>query len=204
MYKKFAFLIPIAYLSLGIFYPLFGYFLLVCMLTGVTMAYSKNRHWCGNLCPRGFLYDKLFMNNTRKVPDFLKSSSFKYGFFIMFMALFVWRLSVAGWDIYKIGSVFVLMGIVSGTIGLILGLLYRPRAWCLICPMGVMGNFAASLNRGPQPAVQFNHSECKKCKVCEKACPMDITITDFKDEIIDSQCMLCKKCVQVCPKKVLA
>ncbi|MZP28110.1 4Fe-4S binding protein [Heliobacterium undosum] len=205
-YKSIAFLIPLAYLSLGLYYPLFGYVMALCMAIAIGLSTVAGRKWCGGLCPRGLLYDKFLAFNRKKpVPAWLKWKHARNIFFAVFMSVFVWRLTLTGGDVYKIGSVFVTMGIISGTIGLVLGILYKTRSWCVICPMGVMASWFGAL-RGRAGAMTIA-SDCKECRICERKCPMQIPIVSYKDThtapIADGACIRCGECVGACPRGVI-
>ena len=51
--------IIIAYIIVGWFYPVIGLLALICMIGPVMTSIWKGRWWCGNVCPRGNMYDRL-------------------------------------------------------------------------------------------------------------------------------------------------
>ena len=53
-YRQFWFwwILPLAVIA-GWRYPVLGYFLPLCMMTGMGIALFKGRYWCDWLCPRG-------------------------------------------------------------------------------------------------------------------------------------------------------
>ena len=51
--------IIIAYIIIGWFYPVIGLIALICMIGPVLTSIWRGRFWCGNVCPRGNLYDRL-------------------------------------------------------------------------------------------------------------------------------------------------
>ncbi|SHK60449.1 4Fe-4S binding protein [Tepidibacter formicigenes] len=54
--------------------------------------------------------------------------------------------------------------------------------------------------------VEIEKDKCIDCKLCEKNCPMDIKLIDYKNEnkrILSTECILCKTCINVCPKKAI-
>ena len=51
--------IIIAYIILGWFFPVIGLLALICMIGPVVTSIFKGRWWCGHVCPRGNMYDRL-------------------------------------------------------------------------------------------------------------------------------------------------
>ena len=52
--------IIIAYIILAWFFPVAGLLALICMIGPVLTSIYKGRWWCGNVCPRGNMYDRLY------------------------------------------------------------------------------------------------------------------------------------------------
>ncbi len=76
---------------------------------------------------------------------------------------------------------------------------YIGRAWCRwFCPLGAMLGlmvpFAAI-------GVQRNVTKClgKKCRECELACPMGVSLLRVSwEKITDKNCIMCLKCYEAC------
>lgn len=90
---------------------------------------------------------------------------------------------------------------VTTAVGILLGVLIQPRAWCHICPMGTLGHL---LSTGKKP-LQINDS-CVSCRLCAKACPMQLEPYKYKNNAVmgDNDCIKCSTCVAACPKKALS
>ena len=58
--------IIIAYILLGWFFPVIGLLALICMIGPVLTSIFKGRWWCGHVCPRGNMYDRLL---SKYSPD---------------------------------------------------------------------------------------------------------------------------------------
>ena len=56
--------IIIAYIIVGWFYPVVGLIALICMIGPVMTSIWKGRWWCGHVCPRGNMYDRLDINRS--------------------------------------------------------------------------------------------------------------------------------------------
>jgi formate hydrogenlyase subunit 6/NADH:ubiquinone oxidoreductase subunit I len=48
--------------------------------------------------------------------------------------------------------------------------------------------------------------KCSECGLCEKNCPMNIKLMDYKKQgkrILSTECILCCTCIDVCPEKAI-
>ena len=57
--------IIIAYIILGWFFPVIGLLAIICMIGPVVTSIFKGRWWCGHVCPRGNMYDRLLSKVVR-------------------------------------------------------------------------------------------------------------------------------------------
>ncbi|WXG43821.1 MAG: 4Fe-4S binding protein [Promethearchaeati archaeon SRVP18_Atabeyarchaeia-1] len=83
--------------------------------------------------------------------------------------------------------------------------LFIPRAFCrYICPIaGLM----APLNRYTVIGLERNPVKCigEKCRICERACPMDVPIFSGPDKRFTKhpECIMCLVCKDVCHNKAI-
>ncbi|HZX45511.1 MAG TPA: 4Fe-4S dicluster domain-containing protein [Candidatus Nanoarchaeia archaeon] len=96
----------------------------------------------------------------------------------------------------KIGMVFVVMCLATTSISFLLGIFISPRAWCSFCPMGTVQRWEG----GRKYQLKFDKGLCVNCNLCNKICPMQLTVNNSE---IKPDCIKCGKCVKVCPKKAL-
>ena len=70
--------IIIAYIIIGWFYPVVGLIALICMIGPVMTSIWKGRWWCGNVCPRGNMYDRLLSKYSphKPIPAFVRTFGF--------------------------------------------------------------------------------------------------------------------------------
>ena len=87
---------------------------------------------------------------------------------------------------------FALLGLV------LVGSLFVERPWCkYLCPYGaLLGIF----NRVRPVSIRRSASTCIDCKACDRACPMNITVSTA-DNLRNHQCISCMKCTSehACP-----
>jgi polyferredoxin len=87
---------------------------------------------------------------------------------------------------------------VTTAVGLALVALVHPRGWCTVCPMGTMQALIGG-RRGARPRI--DKTLCRMCKKCERACPMWLPITNYREDGVmrDPDCLRCSECVAACP-----
>ncbi len=212
-------ILPGEYLSKVLFYVL-GQILLQSLLLG--------RFICGWLCPFGFLQDLLykipFYKRTFHLP-FRAQRYLKHLFLLFFIILFpIIFLTELGYGLLwfckyfcpagtlqagyfhlilepslskKIGSIFFLKNLLLG--GIILFCIIEIRFFCKnLCPLGLIYGF---FNRFSLFKLRWEESKCNKCLLCEKACPMGLTIPK---ELNSLECIRCLNCVEICPTKAIS
>ncbi|TDT71951.1 4Fe-4S binding protein [Hypnocyclicus thermotrophus] len=146
LYLKWNWLLMILFLLLAIINPLFGLAALFCMVPAIYVSIKeKKKTFCGFYCPRGNFLTKLLqkISLNKKAPKFFQSSKFKSLFFALMFAFFIYSLNKTEGDLFKIGFVFFRFILTSTIIGSILGIFFKPRTWCQICPFGYMTELSA-------------------------------------------------------------
>jgi polyferredoxin len=98
------------------------------------------------------------------------------------------------------GTVFWRVCLITTLMALVVGVIYRSRAWCSFCPMGTIQGAIA----GGKHPLSISTS-CVACGICEKSCPMGHEIAKFREngKIINSDCLHCGDCVAVCTRNAL-
>jgi ferredoxin-type protein NapH len=206
---QWAWIVLMVFIGAGIFYPAIGVVALICMLAPVAVAFFQGRAWCGSYCPRGSFNDSLLakISLRGKLPPLLMSNGFRITFLVLLMSAFTLQIILAWGNPYRIGQVFVRMIIITTLITLVLGLIYHPRTWCRICPMGTMAHYISkwrSQARGLK-RVTFTQNTCTGCKVCTQNCPIHIDVHNYKTagRVNHPDCLKCRVCIAKCPKKAL-
>lgn len=134
------------YLASSWLYPPAALLIPVCMMLGIALAFhSGKRLWCGKFCPRGNfleLFGRVLMSNA-PTPGFMGKAGFRYGLLAALMTWMTARL-FALWPDYSAIERFlaILLTITTGT-AIVLAALFRPRAWCGICPIGTIASSVA-------------------------------------------------------------
>jgi len=124
----------------GFFYPLVGFAVALVMVVAISMTLIKPKSFCTYACPRGKalgLALKPFSRGKPLPPGFI-TPGFKRAIcgFMMFCVIGnIARLANAP---AALGTFFWGLCVLSLIAGVVMGIFYRPRAWCAVCPMGTL------------------------------------------------------------------
>ncbi|WP_455391780.1 4Fe-4S binding protein [[Eubacterium] cellulosolvens] len=111
--------------------------------------------------------------------------------------LFVFSQQVLGWEPWSTGVPF--LGIVVLGFFFVTSFFVR-KFYCRICPVGAINSF---FNKYSLLTLQKDGTKCTKCRICLRACPMDIEEIyeeKGKTNISSKECIHCYRCVEVCPE----
>jgi len=139
LYKRYNWILMFLFLILSIIDFRFGIMALLCIIPAFGMAMlNGNRKFCTIWCPRGNFLIRILKNwyKDLKTPALFRSKVFKNILFIVMFSMFIKALIDTDGNLHKIGFVFFRFIFTSTIISIILGLLYKPRTWCQICPLG--------------------------------------------------------------------
>lgn len=164
------------YLILGFFNIMFAWIGLLCFFIPLIISISGGgKAYCNSYCGRGQLFTllggKFHLSRNKKIPSWLRSKWFRYGFLIFFLTMFMnmlfgtylvfsgvnnlkqvvtllWTFKLP-WDWAYHGNIFspwiaqfafgfYSVMLTSTILGFITMLLFKPRSWCVYCPMGTM------------------------------------------------------------------
>ncbi|MGV1099739.1 4Fe-4S binding protein [Thiovibrio sp. JS02] len=192
----------LALLAGGWFYYPLGYFLLICMAGAMLIGVVRGRYWCDWLCPRGSFWDTVLKRFSlrRRVPSFFRHPLFRTAWLVLLMSMLALQLPPVWGDFEKMGKPFVMILTMTTVVGVIFGVLYHERVWCMFCPMGTMANI---LGRGK---MLLRVAEgCTGCGACEKVCRMQINPGSYREQglVTDGDCLKCSRCVENCPQQAL-
>lgn len=200
--KRYSYLFLLAYLIVSLFDFRLAIIAIICMIAPIVVSLFKGRFWCGNLCPRGSLYDNVIskFSNKKKVPRFLKSKFFRAFMVLFIIAMFSIGLYQNWGNAYGIGMVFYRIIVVTTIVGIVLSFFYNNRTWCHFCPMGTIASVISKVRKSKN-VLQVSNS-CVSCKICEKKCMLGIVPYEYKGDLLSHpDCIQCGNCVNACPQK---
>lgn len=184
-------------------YPYVGLIVPVVMVTGMVGGLFRGRYVCGNICPRGSFLDTWMAKiaNRRNVPQWMRRPWFRGVVMSSLMGFLGWRLAQDIGSLAHWGFVFWQMCLLTTLVAVAMGLAFRERAWCTLCPMGTI---QALESRG-QYALQVS-AACRTCHLCDHVCPMNLPVAAYcgVGEVKHPDCIKCSRCVSRCPASALS
>jgi polyferredoxin len=183
------------------------------LVAAVVTALVFRRAFCGRICPLGFLQElsgmlghKIF-GRRLTVPKALDRPA-RYLKYVVLAAILYLSWTAASlvirpydpWVAYNhlsSAEVFAEFGIGLAVLGVSLaGSLVYDRFFCkYACPMGA---FLGLISKLSVFKVRRNAESCIDCKACDKACPVNITVSEI-ETLKSPECIDCGECVAACP-----
>lgn len=202
------------YLQTGTFMKHTGESNWVMMLSLFLISLVGGAIFCGWICPFGTIQeflgkmaDKLGIRRGQILPDKLDRffRSFKYVVLLVILVQSAryFKLVFEAYDPYytffNIWSSDITKTAIVVLIATLVLSLFIERAYCkYFCPLGGINGI---MNRINIFRLKRDTSTCINCKLCDKACPMDIKVSQEED-IKDLSCTKCLKCVDACPVNI--
>ncbi len=191
----------------------FFFYLLGGVFAGATLHYiiAKilgvaifNRGWCSWACWTAMVLD--FLPWKKPNGRVNRAGILRYLHFLLSLSLvlYFWFV-IKQRDIYDSAMTELIWLAVGNTVYYIVSiimayLLKDNRAFCkYVCPIPV---FQKVLARFALLKIEIDKNLCTDCGLCEKNCPMDIKLLDYKNRdrrILDTECIICTTCQGVCP-----
>ncbi len=125
---------------------------LLCMALPLYHALrGRGKIHCSLYCPRGSFLQRIVQRISlhNPLPPFLRSAYLKWTVFAVMMGVFALSLYDTGGDPYRIGMSILRLVAVSSAIAAAMGIVYKPRSWCTVCPMGHVTSMIRKSQRSP-------------------------------------------------------
>ena len=138
-HMKWAWVIMVAFLTLGIIDFRFGILGFACM--GAPLYHAAKgggKVHCAKYCPRGSLLGRMLesVSMNKQLPKFMTTKAFKNGLLTLMFTVFSFAMYHAGFNFKHIAFAMFRFMTMSLAIGIIMGIFFKPRSWCVVCPMG--------------------------------------------------------------------
>ncbi|HXV19475.1 MAG TPA: 4Fe-4S binding protein [Desulfuromonadales bacterium] len=146
------------------------------LFLGIVGGLWRGRYVCGNLCPRGSFFDRLIAPLAARPGDSVPAAfhAASLGRLNAPDGLHAWCLAANPADPGLWGLVFWSMCAITTKAGLVLALIFHPRSWCAVCPIGPLSNVLG----GDRCQLSVDPS-CRECGKCEQHCTFDLPIVRY-------------------------
>ncbi|RKD27202.1 4Fe-4S binding domain-containing protein [Caminicella sporogenes DSM 14501] len=138
-HMKWSWILMVIFMILSIIDVRFGVLGFICMIFPMYQAIrGRGKIHCSHYCPRGSLLGNFlkYISLDYNLPKSIRSKTAKNILLTLMMVVFSISLFKAGFNVKRIGlAVFRFMA-VSSIISVIMGIFFKPRSWCQVCPMG--------------------------------------------------------------------
>ena len=138
--QKWSWIITITWMVIANFWKPFGLFGFVCMFTPIIIALSgRGKMHCARVCPRGSFIGHVgkYLSIGLPRPKVFDKKWFRFSVWALMMGSFIVMLMlVIPKGIYSLGNAVLIFMETATGLALLMAILFKPRTWCTICPMG--------------------------------------------------------------------
>lgn len=198
----------------------FFIYLLMGVFAGATLHYLiaklvgpvfLNRGWCGWLCWTAMVLDLLPWRRPKE-GRIRGAGVIRYIHFALSLGLVLafWFV-LGGRETYVHRSATELYWLVAGNalyyvVAIWLAVILKDnRAFCkYCCPIPTLQKIGA---RFALWKMEIDADKCNECGICERSCPMNIRLLEYKaadQRILSTECVLCTTCANVCPQAAVS
>lgn len=166
------------------------------------------RAWCSYACWTAMILD-LFPFKKPENGRIRHLGLIRYVYFVLSLSLvlFIWFILKDPVEPQSATELYWLIGgnILFYVLGILLAFKLKDnRAFCkYICPIPV---FQKMTSRFSLLKIKIDSDQCIDCGKCEKVCPMDVKLLDYKNNeqrILSTECIWCSACANECPKDAI-
>lgn len=138
-HQKWSWIFMVLFIVLSVVNMKFGLLGFICMTVPLYHALrGRGKIHCSHYCPRGSLLGKFLKDISFKynLPKWVKIKTAKKILLTVMIIMFGISLFHAGGDVNKIAFAIFRLMMSSLALGVVLGIIFKPRTWCQVCPMG--------------------------------------------------------------------
>lgn len=133
----------------GFFYPLAGFAVALVMAVAIAMTLVRPKSFCAYACPRGKALGLALkpFSRGKPIPPGLVSPGSKRALCGFMMLCVIGNVARLAGTPRALGTFFWALCVISLAAGVVTGLVYRPRAWCAVCPMSTLQETIGQMRR---------------------------------------------------------
>jgi polyferredoxin len=140
MTKYLALAFTIAVIGLSLLWPVVGLAVPALVILAVVTNAFKHNWFCSNACPRAKILGGFFrrISRNRPTPPSLYTGQMRMVLCGALLFCSISQVSRYWKDLPRLGLFFWAVCVVSLAFAIVFALLYRPRSWCALCPVGTL------------------------------------------------------------------
>ncbi len=138
-HQTWSWIIIVAFFIVGFIDIRFGILGFVCMGAPIYHALrGEGKIHCSKHCPRGSFLGKFMerLSLNRPLPKFISTRKAKSILLALMMVVFSISMIHTGFVFEKMAFALLRFMGMSFAIGILMGVFFKPRSWCVVCPMG--------------------------------------------------------------------
>jgi len=145
-------LAPVFILAGGAFFPALGLVVPLILLAAVLGGLKRRRWFCSAACPRASLLEILGtrLPRRRPLPPAFRSPALRTALCAFLMLCALGQTARLWPSLEAIGFFFWLVCLVTLGLSFLMAFLWKPRAWCAVCPVGALQDNIAA-RTAPRP-----------------------------------------------------
>lgn len=155
-HQKYSWIIIVSFFILGILDIRFGILGFLCMAAPIYHALKgEGKRHCSKYCPRGsFLgvfLKKISMNNT--LPPKFRTRKVKNIMLSIMIGMLLFSMIHSGFVFESMAFALLRFMFMSFIVGILMGIFFKPRSWCQVCPMGHAASLITEVKREPKSQI---------------------------------------------------
>ena len=138
-HMKWSWIIIVAFFILSTLNIRFGILGILCMTMPLIHALrGRGKVHCIKYCPRGSFLGRFLkkISFNRSLPKFAKTKLFKNILLLVMISVLSYALYHTQGNLLKLSHAFYRFMGISFIVGITIGIIFSPRSWCVVCPMG--------------------------------------------------------------------
>lgn len=138
-HMKWSWTLMILFFILSIIDLRFGVLGFICMGAPLySVLKGRGKSHCSKHCPRGSLLGKFLkkISLNQSAPKFMLTKKFKNRLLMFMLVAFGISMLQTNGELIKIAYAMFKFMTISSIVAIVMGIIFKPRSWCGVCPMG--------------------------------------------------------------------
>ena len=124
----------------GFFQPLLGLAVPVLLALAIALSFARKRPFCSRVCPRAGILSHVVSrwSRYRQMPAYLYSQGVRNALCAFLLICAVGQTSRLWPEFRAVGNFFWIVCVLTFVLSVAMGIIFKPRSWCAVCPLGTL------------------------------------------------------------------